>query len=163
MIGNFLRLSQEDLQQVLDDPDAVRELLFPVDEAAFDNERHLQIDSTWHILHYLLTGTAWDGEGPEAKVILGGTPLGDEDVGYRPPQYLSAREVREVAGVLSLINGEQLWSERDPELMREAGLYAFSTQDLDTKKIHALGYFERVKAFYRTAAEGGESVVKYLS
>ena len=121
MIGNFLRLSQEDLQQVLDDPEAVCELLFPEDESTRDQHRHLQIDSAWHVLHYLLTGTAWAGEGPKAKAILGGTPLGDEDVGYRPPQYLSAGEVREVALVLSQLDGEQLWSGRDPEVMKEAG------------------------------------------
>jgi hypothetical protein len=163
MIGNFLRLSQEHLQQVLDDPEAVCELLFPEGEAELGGERHLQIGSAWHILHFLLTGTAWEGEGPEAKVILGGTPLGDEDIGYRPPQYLSVGEVCEVAVALSRINGEQLWTALDLEVMQDAGLYAFTPDRLEEKKIYALGYFERVKAFYRKAAEDGETVVKYLS
>src|SRR5688500_4635495 len=39
-------------------------------------------DKAWHGLHYLLTKTAWGGEPPLDFIALGGTPVGDEDLGY---------------------------------------------------------------------------------
>lgn len=163
MIGNLLRLPENHLQELIEDPDLLAAHLFPNQDAALPEERHLEIHGVWHILHFLLTGSEWDGEGVPAKVILGGTPVSDEDMGYRPAQYLSALEVKEVATALEAISGEQLWAAMDPESLREAKLYAVDPNACDRVKAAALSAYDRVRTFYHQAAENGHAVVKYLS
>ena len=163
MIGNLLRLPENDLQELIEDPDLLDAHLFPTSEVAISKERHLELPGVWHILHFLLTGSEWDGEGVPAKVVLGGTPVSDEDVGYRPAHYLSALEVKEVAEALQAISGEELWAAMDARSLREAKLYAVDPNACDRVKAATLSSLERVRIFYRQAAENGHAVVKYLT
>src|SRR5689334_11060249 len=97
MIGNFVRLSEPDLQRLLADPDKVPSFLMDAEE--FEGpKRHLDVDKAWHLIHFLLTGSADEGSGPLANAVIGGQLLGNVDVGgYGPAVYLSAAEVAEVS------------------------------------------------------------------
>lgn len=89
------RLSASELQAVLADPAAVSTLLFGdlEDDDAEMPEPDLDLDKSWHGIHYLLTGTAWGiGEGAGAA-ILGGDEIG-EDGGYGPARLLDPETVR---------------------------------------------------------------------
>src|SRR5271163_2074263 len=57
-----------------------------------DAEEGLTLEKSWHCLHYLLTGTAWETGTVLGKTILGGTEIGP-DMGYGPARYLVPNEV----------------------------------------------------------------------
>ena len=42
----------------------------------------IDLDKSWHGIHFLLTGAAWEGERPLNFLILGGEEVGDIDVGH---------------------------------------------------------------------------------
>jgi hypothetical protein len=50
-------------------------------------------DKAWHGIHFLLTGTAWEGTGPKASLLLGGKQSTFE-VGHGPARGLRPPEVR---------------------------------------------------------------------
>ena len=112
MIGNLLRISASQLKDLQQDPDDIESLLYPEDDEA-ENERHLDLDKAWHIIHFLLAGAAWGGTPPFASAVCGGTELGEVDVGYGPARYLTPVEVKQVADALSGIAAKELWSRFD--------------------------------------------------
>jgi len=59
-------------------PQGPRDLSFAPDEL-----QRLDLDKAWGGLHFLLTGTAWEGEPPHS-FLLDGDTVGDIDVGYGP-------------------------------------------------------------------------------
>src|SRR5687768_11561699 len=109
------RLSTDELRAVLDDPAIVGTLLY----GALDNEDaempdpEVDLDKSWHVIHYLRTATAWDiGEGAGAA-ILGGEAIG-EDGGYGPAGLVGVETVRAVATALEAIDVETLRARFDP-------------------------------------------------
>src|SRR5215831_2317265 len=60
----------------------------------------LSLDKAWHGLHFLLCGQPEPTAGPLGSVILGGTEIGDDDLGYGPARYFEPSEVGEIAAAL---------------------------------------------------------------
>lgn len=58
-----------------------------------------ELGQAWHILHFLFTGTAEEGEWPGGFVMSGGTEIGP-DLGYGPARLFSAEQAREIAAFL---------------------------------------------------------------
>src|SRR5215203_4027303 len=53
----------------------------------------IDLDKSWHGIHYLLTKTAWAGEPPLSFLVLGGAEVGDIDVGYGTARAFRSDEV----------------------------------------------------------------------
>jgi hypothetical protein len=53
----------------------------------------VDIDKAWHGIHFVLTGEVFDGSEPLVNVVMGGVPIGDEDVGQGWARGLSAKKV----------------------------------------------------------------------
>src|SRR5207302_6195207 len=91
MIGNYLKLSDEQLEELVENPSEAEDLVYP------ENGDHpsdaLDIDKSWHLIHFLLTGDTWGGDYPLVNVVLGGTELSGTDAGYGPFRYLVHDEV----------------------------------------------------------------------
>ncbi|MER7284053.1 DUF1877 family protein [Dactylosporangium sp. NPDC000244] len=69
------RLSDDDLRAVRNDSTAVDMLLYGDldDDDAEMPDPELDLDKSWHGIHFLLTGTAWEvGDGAGAAVLGGG-------------------------------------------------------------------------------------------
>ena len=67
MIMMFRRLSDADLARLREEPELVAEYIGEADLDGFGPFADLDIDKAWHAIHFLLTGTAWEGE-PRAGV-----------------------------------------------------------------------------------------------
>jgi len=117
----------------------------------------LQIDTIWHALHFLITGEEKEqGKLPIGKVIMGGTPIGEE-VGYGPARYLRPAEVSNVAEALNSISDEEL-QQRDLTLLEE--LYGhFSQEELPL----LLEVFKDLVKFYQEAADRGNAILIYMT
>ncbi|MEO0622319.1 MAG: DUF1877 family protein [Pseudomonadota bacterium] len=106
------------------------------------------LDKSWHILHWALTGQAEGTDTPDGA-LLGGTALGPCG-GYGPVRLLSPSEVAAFAEVLAPLDAAQLSSRTDPEAMRTAGV-AF-TDDPDMVAFEIEDHFPRFQKFVATTA-----------
>lgn len=90
MIGNYRRLTIEQLTALQETPDSVFSFVYPEDDSSIPPDSNLSIDKTWHAIHFCLTRDPWGGEPPLVYAVLGGVPLGDDDLGYGPARFLTA-------------------------------------------------------------------------
>jgi uncharacterized protein DUF1877 len=159
MIGSYRRVDESALQRLLDKPEGLSDFLFSED----DSDSRLDIDKTWHVIHFLLNGDPWDGIQPLVNVVLGGTQISTEDLGYGPARYLTISEVRDVAAALAPISSEELMSRFDAQAVMRAKIYPEGwTGDAEDREYIAT-YFDGLKEFFAEAAASKQAVVLYLS
>lgn len=124
------------------------------------------LDKSWHGIHFLLTGTAWEGEMPQAFLLLGGEVIGDEDVGYGPARALHPVEVASVAASLQSVSTSTLRDRFDPKHMIEQEIYP-AIWDRDPSEDDTLGYlleyFDDLKSSVSAASEKRMGLVIDLS
>ncbi|HYQ43855.1 MAG TPA: YfbM family protein [Polyangiaceae bacterium] len=161
MIGNYLRISPALLERLRQDPSDITTVLYPNQEHEHPEGIHLDIDKAWHAIQFLLTGDPWKGAAPLQNAVMGGTELGEEDVGYGPARSLSAAEVQAVAQALGSISGEQLWSRFDAQAFSAAEIYPQGWES-DGRE-YVVGNYDALRAFFRDAARSGDAMILYLS
>ncbi len=92
-------------------------------ELSEDEGELLDLDKSWHGIHFLLTETAWEGEAPLNFVVGGGTEIAGQDVGYGPARAFRSDEVRIISQALERVSTEELCARFDPDAMRAAEVY----------------------------------------
>jgi hypothetical protein len=162
MIGNYRRLSEEDLDEILQEPESILNALYPEDSDIPDGSQ-LDIDKAWHLIHFLLTGEPWEGAEPLCNAVLGGAEIDEEDVGYGPARYLTSTEVNAVATALASISPEELWTRFDLAKVHEADIYPSSWEGNDSDRDYILSYFNDLKAFFTTAQQQHDCMILYLN
>jgi len=123
-------------------------------ESFFQTERsRLDLDKAWHGIHFLLTGRAFEADGPEAFLMMGGTSLGELHEEFGPARALSAQEIQALYEVVKSITVEELKERYQPEHMQE--IYpGFWDPALDGEDFpYLIFYFERLKQFLAQLAE----------
>ena len=87
-----------------------------------DSERY-ELNKTWHILHYLLTGLTEGGDLPASFIMSGGCEIG-RDNGYGSPRLLSSDQTQEIATYLKSLAFNEFSSryQRDRRII-EADVY----------------------------------------
>jgi hypothetical protein len=125
------------------------------------------LEKDWHILHYILNGTAEGGDGPLSYVVLGGTELPDREgtMGYGPARYLTPEQVKAAASALAAADSAELakrFDVRDADAKRIYGLaYAGGPTTISSEEV--MGFVEPVRDFYAEAAHDGNAMLFYLS
>jgi hypothetical protein len=162
LIGH--RLSDTELTAVLDDPDTVESLLFGDldDDDADMPEPDLDLDKSWHAVHYLLAGSAWGlGDGVAGAAVLGGEDIGD-DGGYGPARLVTADRVRAVADALDALDDATLRARFDRPAMKAAEIYP-DIWDEDVPVDDFLEHVGELRRFYRTAAGNGQAILLMIT
>src|SRR4051812_5134842 len=111
MIGCFCALKDEELEAIIDDPTGIHRLLDAeegpsetMDHSKASGEpRQFDVDKAWHGIHFLLTGTEWEGDGPLAFMLQGGREI-SEELGYGPPHGFTSSEVKEIDAALRALD-----------------------------------------------------------
>jgi len=125
------------------------------------------MEKDWHILHYILNGTAEGGGGPLAYVVLGGTELPDREgiMSYGPARYLTPEQVKAAASALAAADSAALakrFDVRDANAKRIYGLaYAGGPTTISPEEV--MGFVEPVRDFYTEASHDGNAMLFYLS
>jgi hypothetical protein len=161
MIGNYRRIPAAALDALLAAPGTLASVLYPRGRQGAD--RHLDLDKTWHLIHFLLNGDAWQGAWPLFGAVLGGTEVSDEDVGYGPARYLRPAEVAEVAAALDPITPEVLWSRFDAAAAESAEIYPVPWAGGADDQEYVTAYYAHLRAFFATAARAGDAVLVYIN
>lgn len=161
MIGNYLRLSPARLADLRANPAAVMDLLYP--ENGDRPPGHLDIDKAWHAIHFLLNSQTWDGAPPLVNAVLGGTPLGDLDVGYGPARFLLPQEVEALAGAVSSISAADLLGRFDPTVFNEAQIYPHGWEGAPHERDYIASRYRDLVEFVQQAAASGDALLLYLN
>lgn len=162
MIGNYLCVTPEQLDALRRAPGTILEVLDSAeDEGEFPDGLHLDIEKSWHAIQFLLTGDPWAGEPPLQYVVMGGTELGDEDVGHGPARYLTPEEVQAAASAVASIPGQALWSRFDEHAFAAAEIYPQGLSQSD--KDYIVAHYEAVRELFAFAAADGNAMLMYLN
>ena len=161
MIGNYLKLSEEQLETIIKEPSMVEQLIYPED-GSYPVDL-LDIDKSWHLIHFLLNGEAWNGEGPLLNVVLGGHELPDTDAGYGPYRYLKQVEVSSVSDALGGVSANALWEGFVAEQVQAAEIYPTSWIGDDGDREYISQNFDALKRYFSEAAAAGKAMLLYLS
>jgi hypothetical protein len=164
MIANYRHIAPEQLDYLLAHPDEIGDFLY---EETGDNpsrNREIDIDKAWHSIHFMLTGDPWGGAPPLANAVLGGTALGDEDVGYGPARYLTSDEVNEVAGALSAIPPTDLARRYKPDALTRADIYPNIWQREGQGALdYLLEYYDQLVGFFQEASGLGHAMLLWMN
>lgn len=156
MIGNFLQVTPQQLEEVIAAPDTIEDLLYPDDADA-----GIDIDKAWHGIHFMLTGEQYDGTPPFSDVIFATSTVG-EDVGYGPARYLTASEVSAVAQVLRDLPRDDFAKRFDAAALTANDIYPqiwSGDEDLE----YLLSWYDTLRDYYLDADSKGNAMLQYLN
>lgn len=143
-------------------PDAFEAFIAPMDEYdVLVPEQLIDIDKSWHAIHFLLTGTIWEPVMP-AGALLGGESVSN-DLGYGPVRLLSGDEVRQFNAVLAGKPGDFIEKSLDFDALARANIYPdiWSRHDPDDIA-YVSHFFDNLRTFFGQAANAGDGVVLTL-
>lgn len=84
------------------------------------------LETGWHGLHWLLTGTADGGDEPWCYLLRGGTEMTTEDLLESAPRFLNRHQVEAWHRALQSVTETALAQRFDPEAMAAAQVYPAS-------------------------------------
>ncbi|MBV5328840.1 MAG: YfbM family protein [Chlorobium sp.] len=121
----------------------------------------LDLDKNWHLMHYLLSRTPWEGPMPQAS-LMGGSEIGNVDVGYGPARLLNPRQVGEFLDYLDLLSENEFGTDVTAAELEDNEIYgAYPEWSSEDPKV-LWEYVKELKTFFSKAKATGEFVVLYL-
>jgi Domain of unknown function (DUF1877) len=133
---------------------------------------NIDLDKAWEPLHFLLTGTALEGEEPACYLARGGEELveelDDEESAYSSIRVLTPEQVVAFDRHLLSLTIDELRRRFDVNRMVELRIYAKrrSTKaptDEDRTLDHLIKTFEDLRTFVRETAASGAGAIAYLT
>ncbi|PPD46458.1 MAG: hypothetical protein CTY15_00020 [Methylocystis sp.] len=122
----------------------------------------LDLHESWHMLHFLFTGDAWEGELPVATLLAGGREVG-EDLGYGRPRMLSVTETEDFARFLEPLQVASLTARLDGQAMKALGVYCVQDEESCADLRDDLArYFPRLRSFVGDAARKGRGMLIWM-
>jgi hypothetical protein len=163
LIGHVYLLPAESISALLADPAGV----FGVIDSAYNapGQGFVDLDKAWHCLHYLLSGSAHEGQGPLAFLRRGGAEVGDADLGgMGPARAFTPAELAAIADALAPLTRQVLLSRFDPKRLEKLDVYPGRWSELNLRSDYDLGYFfgpfeELKRVLERGKAEGAGMIV----
>lgn len=142
MIGNFFAIEEAKAKELMRNPDTIEDFIYSEESPIDDSDDFLDIDKSWHGIHFILTGDIWEGAPPARDVILGGEAVG-KDVGYGPARFLSIEDVKNVHSYLLKIESNFIKENYNSEELGKNEIYpeGWGAEDYD----YLTGYFEDLK------------------
>lgn len=160
MIGYFLVIKSEQSDALVKDPVSVASF---VTEAVEDQDElgadFLDVDKSWHGIHFLLTGAVTGGEAPLAWVVFAPTPIG-ENLSHGPARLLMPNEVVEVSKALAPMTADKLKRRCDWKVMNEREIYPQGWRIGDED--YLADNFNHLKKLYDSAARRRLSVLQWI-
>lgn len=122
------------------------------------------LDKAWHGIHFLLTGTAWEGAPPLNFVVAGGVTLEEIDAGYGPPRLFTSAQVQAIAAALAPVDIATLRARFDPAAMARLDIYPQIWERDGIEALdYCLDYYAGLKEFVAAAAARGQGIVVSVS
>lgn len=159
-----MRLSLSELESLIANSDKLDDFLYP--ENAI-NQRSVYINIFWHLIHFLLTGDAWNGDEVLRNLVIGGEELGEKDVGFgESVRYLVPHQVKATYEAVKNVTPDQLWSRFDKKAVTDAYIYPigyWSGSSEESAKECVLDYFDKLKEFFKIAVKHKQAMLIWFS
>jgi hypothetical protein len=125
----------------------------------------IDLDKSWHIVHYLLTGSDNATDSPLNIIADESDRLADIDLGLGPPFVIHPEVVSRFAAAAAELSDEQFLSRLHPSEMPLETLYLGDSvrDDPDEMGEYAVENFHFLRTFARAAADAGDAVITYYS
>jgi Domain of unknown function (DUF1877) len=155
----FVALSKSELEKLLVDPASVGEFFLEHLEAQ-DKSQVLDIDKSWHGIHFLLTGEQHGGEPPASLPVLGGVEFGPE-ISYGAARYLTADQVKEAAAHLAATPVERLKERYQPQALEDEDIYPTGMWESEGDQAfdYLAHWYELLRSFYARAATRDQAML----
>lgn len=165
MIGNVIRVSQEELNGFLNNSETLENKIYA--DESYEAEWFLDLDKSWDGINYILTGEIIGGLENEPNALqraLFSFQIIDEgqDLGYGPAQYLNPNQVKETYSELEKITDDVLKSKINGSEMNEIGIYPEIWTESESHEF-LIDSFKEFKEFYKKASENSEAIITYLN
>jgi hypothetical protein len=155
MICELFIVPEQAGKRVLANPKGIHQLL-----GSFAQSDSVSLEKSWHGIHFVLTGSAWEGDPPLNVIAGGGVPVGQEDVGYGPARYVDPAQVRELDRALEAISEEEFSRRFDPAALEEAEIYPrIWDEPLEDLRHEYWTYLEEMKQLVHRAAQQGHGLL----
>jgi Domain of unknown function (DUF1877) len=165
MLGEYARVTAEELDRALRDPAWGLELVKGLSASAYPERwstdgRMLDIDKAWNGIWYLITAE----DGAPVDPVAGGARVNDHDLGYGPARCLTPGEVAAAASYLRATAWEQLAGHFDPVRMSRAGIYPsiIWERDGDDALDYLRDYYQRLVDFFAAASDSGDAIILWI-
>ncbi len=131
------------------------------------SETECDLEGVWHGLHFLFTGTAWEGDEPACYLVQGGEDIGDDDFDV-PPRLLRPEDVRGFSRFLGGLSEDELRGRYDPERMTEmkidpAGWWQRPTAPAGAPLVQLLESYNELRIFTDRTAAAADGLVVHLA
>ena len=136
--------------------DFIAEAVEDQDELGAD---FLDIDKSWHGIHFLLTGAVTGGDAPLAWVVFAPTSIGEE-VDHATARLLKPDEVVAVSKALAPITADKLKRKCDWTVMNDREIYPQGWRSGD--EAYIAENFHSLKKLYESAARRHMAIVQWI-
>ena len=162
ILGWLLRLTPITIEEV--DPDARP----PEGATLAEPDSHLDLDKAWQPLHFLLTGTAWEGEEPGCYLVRGGEELtdADDDYGYSSIRALTPEQIRRFDEYLGTLSHDALRQRFDRDRMVALEIYSkprAGAAHARDEMPSLLQSFDALRSFATITAQRNDGAIAYLT
>ena len=160
-IGYFLALKPEQADELALNPATVADFIADaVDEQDELGADFLDVDKSWHGIHFLLTGAVTGGDAPLAWVVFAPTSIGEE-ADHGTARLLKQDDVVAVSKALAPITADKLKRKCDWTVMNDREIYPQGWRSGDEEYIAE--NFNSLKKLYESAARRRMAIVQWIS
>ncbi|MET8475157.1 YfbM family protein [Streptomyces sp. NPDC006422] len=163
IIGEYLRVTTDELERVIQDPDWALDFVEEVRDAeeekppAPSEARHFSTYKAWDMLRFLMARADFP-----VDVIHGEEGFTDSaDWGYGPPRYLRPERVRDAAQALRRTSYAQLLGDLAPAELSDAEVYPLGWDEAGALD-WARPWYDGLRQFFHSAAEAGDAMLVWL-
>jgi hypothetical protein len=165
MIGNYLRVTKDELQSYLSDSNLLNNRIY--DHENQNDKNLIDVDKSWEGLFFLLTGkslaTFEEASTPLLWILIPPQEIdSDQDMGYGPATYTTIEQTKELNNALNTISIDEIRDKYNGNLMMEMGIYP-EAWDNDESLEYLVESFNTVKDFYNKAAADNQAVIIFLT
>ncbi|UOG74133.1 YfbM family protein [Hymenobacter tibetensis] len=158
------KVSDKQLREFLNEPDSILDFV----DNSVPATQELDLDKAWHGLHFMLTGSDWEGPEPFAYLLDGGEIIGNEedhDLGYGPARGLASAEVSRFAAALYSLSESEFKSRYNSAAMDELEIYPleWSKEEKPEEIVEWLvTTFKELKQFVQDAVTKNQALLIYM-
>ena len=159
MIGYFLKADDELVEKMTQGD--LGEIIF--DDAYSENM--IDVDKTWHAIHFILSGNAYESDDNNvlSQLVLGGSPVNEEDLGYGPALLLNKNLVAQIAEALNTWDEALFRKKFDFNNMITNEIYPIiDGEDENDFYTYVWEYFSSLKTFIAEAAKERQNVITFI-
>ena len=160
MIGNIRPASDAEIERLLAQPGEITRFLYGSDAAT---RERLDLDRSWHAIHFALNGSRLGGQEPLNFLASEGIPVGDVDVGFGPARVLRATQVRALSAALEGVEPEALRARVDVQQLDEMQIYPGTWQRDGLDVEYVVRHYRALRALVTRLARDGLGLILYVN